>query len=202
MNDSLRKGQSMSDSNEAPADPLIPKPLSQPPQPLAADNLRWRCDPAKLSFKTTADLEPIVGVVGQDDAVEALRFGLEIDAPGQNIFVRGLTGTGRMTLVRRLLEEVQDDNDIQLLGQGAESVRERSGDRLGVFEGTTLPRPLREERPERQFGKGHERGPALSRLTKQPLPVGDILLGIRSSVFLHQSDLHRGSFLGVRGGAV
>ena len=97
----------MSDSNEAPADPLIPKPLAQPPQPLAADNLRWRCDPAKLSFKTTADLEPIVGVVGQDDAVEALRFGLEIDAPGQNIFVRGLTGTGRMTLVRRLLEEVQ-----------------------------------------------------------------------------------------------
>jgi ATP-dependent Lon protease len=35
----------------------------------------------------------------------ALSFGLEIDAPGQNVFVRGLTGTGRMTLVRRLLQD-------------------------------------------------------------------------------------------------
>jgi len=46
-------------------------------------------------------------VVGQDSAVAALRFGLEIDAPGQNIFVRGLSGTGRLTLVYRLLKEIQ-----------------------------------------------------------------------------------------------
>ena len=33
--------------------------------------------------------------------------GLEVEAPGQNVFIRGLTGTGRMTLVRRLLEELK-----------------------------------------------------------------------------------------------
>lgn len=33
---------------------------------------------------------PPAGVIGQDDAVEALHFGLETDAPGPNIFVRGL----------------------------------------------------------------------------------------------------------------
>jgi predicted ATP-dependent protease len=39
--------------------------------------------------------------------MEALRFGIECGAPGQNVFVRGLTGTGRMTLVKRLLAELQ-----------------------------------------------------------------------------------------------
>ena len=74
---------------------------------LLGPDLRWQCDPGWLSFRTTADVEPITGVVGQDDAVEALRFGLEIDAPGQNIFVRGLSGTGRMSLVRHLMQEIQ-----------------------------------------------------------------------------------------------
>ena len=75
--------------------------------PLPAAELRWRCDPANLSFETTADVDPETGVIGQADAVESLRFGLETDAPGQNIFVRGLIGTGRMTLVRRLLENIR-----------------------------------------------------------------------------------------------
>lgn len=55
---------------------------------------------------STAECPPSNGIVGQDSAVEALRFGIECDAPDQNIFVRGLTGTGRMSLVRRLLDEL------------------------------------------------------------------------------------------------
>ncbi len=72
------------------------------------DELRWRCDPAWVAaFSSTAEVEPIPGVVGQEDAIESLRFGLEIHAPGQNVFVRGITGTGRLTLLKRLLEEVR-----------------------------------------------------------------------------------------------
>ena len=85
--------------------------LDSPPQngvtPLPADAVRWRCDPSTLPFASTKDVEPMVGVVGQDDAMEALRFGLETSAPGQNIFVRGLTGTGRMTLLKRMMEDIQ-----------------------------------------------------------------------------------------------
>ena len=76
-------------------------------EPLSADKLRWICDPASLPFETTADVDPLPAVVGQDSAVEALKFGLECGAAGQNIFVRGLTGTGRMRLVRRMLEELR-----------------------------------------------------------------------------------------------
>jgi len=73
---------------------------------LTPEQLRWRCPESWLDFETTADIEPLRGVVGQDDAMESLRFGLELKAHGQNIFVRGLTGTGRMTLVRQLLQEL------------------------------------------------------------------------------------------------
>ena len=68
--------------------------------------LRWCSDALLPSFATTGEVEPITGVVGQDDAIEALRYGLELFAPGQNIYVRGIAGTGRMTLVRQLLEDI------------------------------------------------------------------------------------------------
>jgi len=82
---------------------------SSPSLALESSVLRWRCDPAQFDFETTADVTPAEGVVGQDVAVEALRFGLETSAPGQNVFVRGLTGTGRATLVRRLLQTIRPD---------------------------------------------------------------------------------------------
>ena len=68
--------------------------------------LRWCCDGILPDFETTREVEPITGVVGQDDAIDALRYGLELFAPGQNIYVRGIAGTGRMTLVRQLLEDI------------------------------------------------------------------------------------------------
>ena len=41
------------------------------------DALRWQCDPAWVSsFESTAAIEPIPGVVGQEDAIESLRFGV------------------------------------------------------------------------------------------------------------------------------
>ncbi len=74
---------------------------------LSGAELRWRCVEDWLNFSTTAELEPVKNVVGQDDAVEALRFGLEINAQGQNIYVRGLTGTGRASLVEQLLKDIK-----------------------------------------------------------------------------------------------
>ncbi|MCA9000969.1 MAG: AAA family ATPase, partial [Planctomycetes bacterium] len=64
-------------------------------------------DPAVFPFETTAELEPQEGVMGKDSAMEALRFGLEVHAPGQNIFVRGLTGTGRLDLVESLIRQIR-----------------------------------------------------------------------------------------------
>ena len=74
---------------------------------LSADALRWTCPISWLPFTTTFEVEPLSGIVGQEEALEALRFGLEMSGPGQNIFVRGLSGSGRLTLVCQLVEEMR-----------------------------------------------------------------------------------------------
>ena len=64
-----------------------------------AERLRWVCDPAELDFASTAEVAPLEGTVGQDRAVQALNFSLEMQAPGFNLFVAGQPGTGRSTTV-------------------------------------------------------------------------------------------------------
>ena len=76
------------------------------PDPLAPDELRWKCDRALLKFESTASVDPATGVLGQETAREALQFGLACDAPGQNVYVRGSRGTGRFSMVRRLVKEL------------------------------------------------------------------------------------------------
>jgi predicted ATP-dependent protease len=74
---------------------------------LSADDLRWRISEDELGFKSTAEVDPAEGVIGQPIALQAMRFGVESTAPAQNIFVRGTGGTGRLTLVRSLLDEIK-----------------------------------------------------------------------------------------------
>ena len=68
--------------------------------------LRRACDPRSLKFKTTAELAPIEGTVGQDRAVSALDFGLSIEAEGFNVYVAGPPGTGRSTEVKTQLARI------------------------------------------------------------------------------------------------
>jgi len=73
---------------------------------LPVDALRWRVDERTLDFESTSEIDPAEGIIGQPVAMEALRFGVESNAPGQNIYVRGTSGTGRTSLVRSLLAEL------------------------------------------------------------------------------------------------
>lgn len=66
-------------------------------QKLSADELRFRCDPKTLAFKTTAEVLPLEGMIGQERAVRAMDFGLQIEHAGYNIFMTGFTGTGRLS---------------------------------------------------------------------------------------------------------
>ena len=42
-----------------------------------------------LNFKSTSELESLNEVIGQERAVRALEFGLELLTPGYNVFVGG-----------------------------------------------------------------------------------------------------------------
>ncbi len=74
---------------------------------LPAEKLRWRCDLARIPFQTTAEAEPLEGVVGQSRAIRALKMGVELEAPGYNVFVCGLAGTSRGGTIARMIEEIQ-----------------------------------------------------------------------------------------------
>ena len=73
---------------------------------LSPERLRWTCDPSVFSFGTTAELPPMKGIVEQDRPTRAIRFGLDITSPGYNIYVSGLTGTGKTTVIKTFLEEI------------------------------------------------------------------------------------------------
>ena len=73
---------------------------------LSPESLRWTCDPSMFSFKTTADIPPLKGIVEQDRPARAIHFGLDITSPGYNIYVSGLTGTGKTTVIKTFLEEI------------------------------------------------------------------------------------------------
>ncbi len=73
---------------------------------LAPEQLTWRCPEDELKFKSTEELEPIDDIIGQERAVKALKFGVDMKSPGYNIFISGLAGTGRLTTIKRLLEEI------------------------------------------------------------------------------------------------
>jgi len=74
-------------------------------QPLQADKLARRCDPASLRFTTSAELATFEGVIGQDRAQEAIVFALGVERDDFNLFVMGPEGSGRHTLVERLAKE-------------------------------------------------------------------------------------------------
>jgi lon-related putative ATP-dependent protease len=62
-------------------------------------------DPAGLGFKSTADLEPISGLIGQDRALKAIEFATNMKAHDFNLFVLGPPASGKSTAVRSYLEK-------------------------------------------------------------------------------------------------
>jgi len=75
----------------------------EPVLPLDASDLRQACDPDQFSFDTTASLEDLEEVIGQERAVDAISFGIGIQQKGYNLFALGPNGTGKYTSVYRSL---------------------------------------------------------------------------------------------------
>ena len=69
----------------------------------------WTCDQSDFNFQCTDDIEPLDRFIGQDRALDAVNFGLEVDKPGYNIFVTGLTGTGKTSVIKSLLQSIIAD---------------------------------------------------------------------------------------------
>ncbi len=70
---------------------------------LKPSDLRYLFDPQVFKFKNTSTVRPLDEVIGQTRAVQAIDFGLNMDSPGYNIFVTGIEGTGKSTIVQDIV---------------------------------------------------------------------------------------------------
>jgi ATP-dependent Lon protease len=87
----------------------LPKIKSPKKYELKPEELRWECDPNIFEFDSTESLKPIEGILGQERALKAIRLGVDLHAPGYNIYIAGLSGTGKMSTVKQMLESISSN---------------------------------------------------------------------------------------------
>ncbi|MFZ5596037.1 MAG: Lon protease family protein [Bacillota bacterium] len=85
----------------------LKKKLSVP-----VEKLRRYCRPDELKCETTGEVQPLKDFIGQERAVRAMQFGVNMRAPGYNVYVAGPTGTGKSTYINDLLMQVAGKGEI------------------------------------------------------------------------------------------
>jgi len=79
---------------------------------LPPEALHRRCDPGRFAFRTSAEIAPLEEIVGQQRALDAIDFGLEMRAAGFNIYVLGDAGTGRTSAVRAFIGRIAEGEPV------------------------------------------------------------------------------------------
>ena len=72
---------------------------------LSYKQVSHRLDFKFKGIKSSADVEPCKGFIGQEKAIEAIKTGLKVKGRGFNIFISGTSGTGRNTAIKHFLEQ-------------------------------------------------------------------------------------------------
>lgn len=79
---------------------------------LSSKHLRRYCDYKKFDFSSTEKLLPLEKVIGQDRALKAVSFGVDIKSHGYHLYALGPTGTGKTTTIRKFLEKEALNKDV------------------------------------------------------------------------------------------
>ena len=70
---------------------------------LGYEQARRKCPRDFITCESTGELDPSPEIIGQDRAIKALQFGLDIREEGFNVYVAGLPGTGKKTAIMTFL---------------------------------------------------------------------------------------------------
>ncbi|MFA5577584.1 MAG: ATP-binding protein [Tissierellaceae bacterium] len=76
------------------------------------ERLRNQCNPNVFPFETTEKWAAKRELIGQDRAMEALKYGLTMKRKGYNIYVSGYTGTGRNSYSFLVAKEFADKRQV------------------------------------------------------------------------------------------
>ena len=79
--------------------------------PLSADQLLPKCSTENLPFETTAELEDLPEILGQERALKAIEFGIGVHHRGFNLFVMGPSGFGQHGIIRKYLARKAKDEE-------------------------------------------------------------------------------------------
>lgn len=71
--------------------------------------LKCCCNLDNIKFNTTEEIEANRDIIGQDRAVKAIEFGLKMKQEGYNIYVAGVSGTGRNSYTHTLIDRFKKD---------------------------------------------------------------------------------------------
>ncbi|TYQ18034.1 UNVERIFIED_CONTAM: lon-related putative ATP-dependent protease [Acetivibrio alkalicellulosi] len=82
---------------------------------LSSSMLRKECKPSFFKFQDTSKLGTFDDIIGQERAVKSMEFGLKIKTRGYNIFMSGMTGTGKtsyaLSVVKKIAKELKTPDD-------------------------------------------------------------------------------------------
>ena len=73
---------------------------------LSYRDLKMVCNQNMFNFETTEELEAINDGIGQERAIKALQFGINVDVKGYNIYIEGPSGVGKTMYAKNYLESI------------------------------------------------------------------------------------------------
>ena len=103
---SRRRTSKVTRSSRQPGKPSGTRNLPdlQTLKPLVASKVYKACPPSRFKFKDTRKFKLSHEIIAQDRAVRAINVGLGIRKPGYNIYVAGIQGTGKTSVMKAFLE--------------------------------------------------------------------------------------------------
>lgn len=75
---------------------------------LTPTQLKKTIDSTVFDFETTEQVPELTGIVGQERGRSVMKFGLNVNKAGYNLYVSGISGTGKMTFTKSIVNEVSE----------------------------------------------------------------------------------------------
>ena len=80
---------------------------------LMPKDLKDICNTSIFKFETTKEIEDVTDLIyGQERALNALEFGIDIDVKGYNLYIEGSAGIGKTMYTKKFLEDRASKNKV------------------------------------------------------------------------------------------
>ena len=74
--------------------------------------LKYKCNPDVFNFVTTEELERNYDGIGQERGISSLKFGLNVDVNGYNLYLEGPSGVGKTMYTKNYLNKISKNKKV------------------------------------------------------------------------------------------